>query len=548
MKSPTTTADGTALLEEPEVPAVELAPKLATELATNLANQAAEPSIPAHVTKNLVSGTSALGLGVIIERGFGFLSNVLAARLGGASTFGVYSLAISMASNISTYAAGGIGSTATRFSGEYPRGSAGYPTLGRVLALVTTVSALAAALVMWIGAVPISRLLEKPSLTGVLQWAAFSGAGMILVECARGFFIGQKRLKALLLLSVSVGIGMVTLLPIAAHVGPVAMICSQSAAALGAVVVCLLCYRPLGLASPVRIEKREPIKPMLKQVWSFGFVQLAGLVGMNAAGWWLTSLVAKSDVSMMQMGFFAVAHQLRNMVALGPSLLAQASLAEMADRGNKAETTPENVMATCTFVSTLVSLALAGVGIIVVPWGLTVMYGKTYSGAELATAIALATAVPHMGSSPVGARLWIVSLRASGLINTAWAALVALGATAVLFHGGNAAKGAGVYLAAHLLSAGLQIGCLKRRGSMPRGVITVFGLGTTCAIALAMLAFVREIYSDRGASISILMLGLLLSVLTVMFFAGRRHNWIPSMEAIRAFLAHTPILDRLRGR
>jgi hypothetical protein len=331
-------------------------------------------------------------------------------------------------------------------------------------------------------------------------------------------------------------------------VGPVAMICSQSAAALGAVVVCMLCYRPLGLASPVHIERREPIKPMLKQVWSFGFVQLAGLVGMNAAGWWLTSLVAKSDGSMMQMGFFAVAHQLRNMVALGPSLLAQASLAEMADRGNKAQKTPRNVMATCTFISTLVSLALAGVGIIAVPWGLTIMYGKTYSGAELATAIALATAVAHMGSSPFAARLWIVSLRSSGLINTAWAVLVAVAATATLLHGGSAAKGAGVYLAAHVFSAGLQIGCLKKRGSMPRGVISVFSLGTTCAIALAALAFMRVTDPARAASISFLMMGVLLSALIAMYFIGKRYNWIPSKHAIRELVAHMRIADRLRGR
>jgi hypothetical protein len=287
---------------------------------------------------------------------------------------------------------------------------------------------------------------------------------------------------------------------------------------------------------------------MLKQVWSFGFVQLAGLVGMNAAGWWLTSLVAKSDGSMMQMGFFAVAHQLRNMVALGPGLLAQASLAEMADRGNKTEKTPENVMAACAFISTFVSLALAGAAMIVVPWGLTVLYGRTYSGAELATAIALATAVPHMGSGPFGARLWIVSLRASGLINTAWAALVALGATAVLLHGGNAAKGAGVYFAAHLLQAGLQIGCLKKRGSMPQGIMALFGLGTTCAFALAALAFARDARPASSALITCIMLGTLLSVLALMFFAGRRRNWIPSRQAFRDLLVQTRILDRLRGR
>ncbi len=44
-------------------------------------------AMPKHVAKDLVHGTSALGLGLILERGCGFLANLLAARLGGASTF-----------------------------------------------------------------------------------------------------------------------------------------------------------------------------------------------------------------------------------------------------------------------------------------------------------------------------------------------------------------------------------------------------------------------------------------------------------------------------
>ena len=524
----------TALLAEPE----SLNPELETAIA--------ETAIPANVTKDLVSGTSALGAGVVIERGCGFLANILAARLGGAATFGTYALAISTASNISTYAAGGIGSTATRFSGEYPRGSAGYPTLARVLAIVSLASTLLAALIMWLGAAPLARLLDKPSLTSILEWAAFSGAGMILVECARGFFIGQKRLKALLLLSCCVGIGMLTLLPIAARVGPVAMIFSQSTAVIGAVVVCLLCFRPLGLASPTKIEKRAPMKPMLKQVWSFGFVQLAGLIGMNAAGWWLTSLVAKSDTSMMQMGFFAVAHQLRNIVALGPSLLAQASLAVMADKGSEMEKTPENVMAACTYVSTVVSLALAGIGILIVPWGLTLMYGHTYAGAEMATAIALATAVAHMGSSPLGARVWIVSLRAAGFINTAWAVVVGIAATVILLNGGNAAKGAAIYFSAHVIMALLQIAVLKKRGSMPKGVISAYLFGTGGAICLAILAIFRELHRQDTLSVSLVMLGLWAAVLMTLLIVGKRRQWLPTKEALAGFLAHTRILQRFR--
>src|ERR1700677_3872573 len=78
-----------------------------------------ELRVPGHVTRHLIGSTSALGAGVMIERGMGFLANILAARLAGASTFGAYSLAFTTANNISTYAGGGIGATAARFSGKY---------------------------------------------------------------------------------------------------------------------------------------------------------------------------------------------------------------------------------------------------------------------------------------------------------------------------------------------------------------------------------------------------------------------------------------------
>ena len=194
---------------------VDLAP--AEFEKSNLRLGATQAALPRHVAKNLFSGTSALGLSIVIERGLGFLANLLAARLGGASTFGAYSLAITTANNISTYAAGGIGSTAVRFSGKYSRESAGYPTLSKVLLIISVVSATVAALGLWIGAGPVARLLGKPVLTGLLSWAALSAASMIMLECCRGFLVGQRRLAPMLLLSGTVGVGMICLLPIASR-------------------------------------------------------------------------------------------------------------------------------------------------------------------------------------------------------------------------------------------------------------------------------------------------------------------------------------------
>lgn len=498
---------------------------------------AKEEFLPKHVQKDLLSGTSALGIGVIAERGCSFLANILAARIGGASNFGVYALAISTANNISAYAAGGIGSTAIRFSGEHPRGSSSYPTLTRVLAIISVCSALLATAVLWLGASPIAALLKKQSLTGPLRWAALSAAGIILLECCRGFLVGQRRIKALLLLSGMVGAGYLIFLPIMAHIGPTQMIASQSGIMLGAVGLCLLGYRSLGLAPPAPVGEPAPVGPLLRQVWSFGLVQLAGLMGMNAAGWWLTTLIARSDSTMAQMGFFAVAHQLRNIVALAPSLLTEGALAVMAGKEGKVEKTPDNVMAICTYASTFMSLLLAGLGMIIVPWGLQLLYGATYSAASLATAIALATAVVHMGSAPMSARLSIVSIRTTGVINTVWAISVAAAATLILFNHGNAAKGAAVYLAGHLFVASLQISTLFRRGCLPKGTLAAFGTGTATALGMILLAVLREVHPEQQLVASGLMILCFVLGLLGLMVVGRRRQWLPSVENLHQLTA-----------
>ena len=334
--------------------------------------QLQEQALAPGVTHRLIGGTSALAAGVMIERGAGFAANILAARFGGTLTFGAYSLAISTANQISTYAAGGIGATATRFSGKYPQGTTAYSSLARALAIVSLASAALAAGALWLGAGPLAHLLGKPQLVTLLRWASLSAAGIILLECARGFFVGQRRLLALLLLSVLVGTGMAVLLPAAAkHHSPTRMIVMQGAITTSAVLVCLVFARPLGLHLPATANagSRAPLLPMLREVWGFGLVQLAGLVASNLSGWWLTTLVARSDTSLVQMSFFAIASQLRNLVGIAPALLTEGSYAVMADPEGEHTRTPHRVMALCSFASLSLALVLASLGIVFVPWG-----------------------------------------------------------------------------------------------------------------------------------------------------------------------------------
>ncbi len=492
-------------------------------------------ALPAHVTRHVVAGTSALGLGMFIERGSGFLANVLAARFAGASTFGAYSLAISTANNISTYAAGQIGSTAARFSGKYPYGSSGYSTLARALSIVSVTSALLAAAGLYLGAGPIAHLLGKPVLTRLLQWAVLSAVGMILLECARGFFVGQRRLRALVLLSVLVGVGMIILLPAAAHRhSPVHMIVSQGLITAAAVAICLLLARPLGLFAERSSAPAPALRlgPMLREVWSFGFVQLSGLIGSNLAGWWLTTLVARADTTLVQMSFFAIASQLRNLAGIAPGLLTEGSYAVMADPEGERSRTPHQVMALCSFASLGVASLLASIGIVVVPWVLRLLYGHTYDSAALATACGLAVAVVHMGNAPAAARLTIVSIRATGVINTVWAVVVAGAASVFFFRQGSAAAAMSIYFLAHLFAGGLVLLTLKRKDHVPQGMIASYLIGATNSALLIVLAFVRNRSRSPWGTTG-LMLAVVLCAFWALFSLGRRYGWLPRLQTMQ---------------
>ncbi len=509
--------------------------------------------MPREIARHLASGTSALGAGVLLERGLGFAANLLAARLGGAATFGAYSLAFTNASQISAYAGGGIGATAARFSGKYPYASAGYPMLARALTLVSLLSAALAALALWLLAGPLAHLAGKAALTGLLRMAALSAAGIVLLECARGFFVGQRRLRAVLLLSVLVGVGMVALLPAAAaHHSPARMILAQGAVTTTAVLACLALASPLGLHAPpihsAPVRSSFKLLPMLREIWAFGAVQLAGLVGLNLAGWWLTTLIARGDTTLVEMSFFAVANQLRNIVGLPPSLLTETSYSLMARESVREQGvphTPDQVMALCTYLATGSSLLLSSVGIVLVPWALTALYGGAYRAAAAPAALGLAIAVVHMGNAPAAARLSIVSIRTTGLINTLWAVSVAAAGAALLLGRPGpsvAARAMAIYLIGHLLSAVLVLGSLRRRGAVLPGTVSVFALGTGTACTLAALAWLRAAQPALALPISAGMLALLLAAGAMLLTLGRRHHWLPSARVARALLGRLPVL------
>lgn len=502
-------------------------------------------SLPAGVAKHVVRGTSTLGAAVFVERGASFLANVLAARLAGASVFGAYSLGVTTANNISTYAAGGIGTTATRFSGKYSYEGGSYAVFAQVMATISLASAALAALALCLGARPIAGLLHKPELAGLLQWAGITAAGMVLLECARGFFVGQRRLLALAALSLLVGLGMLGVLPaMAMSHRPTAMVISQGAVTLTAVALCCALAARLHLLPPADAISKVQFLPLLKEVWSYGLIQLSGLVSANVAGWWVTALIARADPSLVQISFFAIASQLRNLIGLIPSLLTEGSFAVMASSEKDSQHVPRRVMALCTYASTTVSFVVAALAVIVAPLVLQIVYGRAYVMAALAVSTGVAVAVVQMGNAPPSARLSVVSIRSTAVLNTVWALFTAAVGTLIMLRGGSAASAMAVFLAAHIVIAIMVLVVLYRNDSLPAGMIPLFIVSSTSIVLMVALATYRAVHAANQMPATALMCALTVASVAWLYWLGKRHAWLPSREMIGGLLQRAAVFSR----
>ncbi|MGC2657963.1 MAG: hypothetical protein WA324_08285 [Bryobacteraceae bacterium] len=440
------------------------------------------------LSRSLVSGISSLGAATTLERGLTFLSNILAARLGGAHTLGAYSLALTTANNVASYAGAGIGTTANRFAGEVQSNSPEFAGLVRTLALVSVQSSLLAAFSLWVIAGPFARvLLNNPGLTTLLQFAALSSGAMILLECFRGFLIGRRSYSALVTLSAILGCGLCIGVPIAAHYGATYMVMVQASAALGTVFACVILQRK-HLFPKTRKPSNAGVR--MGSIWRFSAVQLAGVVGLNAAGWWTASLVTRADVTLLQMGFFASASQLRNMVALLPGLASQGNFALLTNGGGDRYGGVGRVLTQCSFLACMLGLLTSATALVLLPWLLRYVYGPTFAPAEPACAVAIATGLIHMGLAPSAARLTIVSLRFTTVINALWSILVIAAGPFFVPHGGAFAA-AIIFFGAHIISGVLVLVALFSKADLPRPVFSSSLLVVLVALSAATIACIR---------------------------------------------------------
>ncbi len=445
----------------------------------------------------LLVGSATLGVAMGIEKALGFVSNMLAARVGGPQVFGGYAVVLATAGTIAAYAGAGIGNTAIRFSGQYPRESDGYRKFIWAIALVSIGSAVVGSLAMLAGAGPLAQfVLHNQALTSVLRVAAISSAAIILLDCCRGLLIGQQRPRSLLVLSGTFGIGLVIVLPLAARVGARSMILAQACVALVCVLVCLSFAKPLGIQPA---ESRPASNgPGIWAVVKFGLVQLGAFAGVSAASWLVALMVARSDSSLTQMGLYAIANQFRGLASLAPVLCGLIGYSLLTDESASKFGGPGRVMLTNSLLSTFLVIAAGGVAMIFAPWLVLLVYGKSFAGAQVPMLVLLATGIIHMSGGPAMQRLSIVSLRALGITNAVWAITTA--ALAIWLVPIWGATGAAIaFLISHCIAQLLVAISLQRLRQMPRGYASLTASFVAGAVMMAILGYWRTISINKSA-------------------------------------------------
>ena len=447
--------------------------------------ETAAAAAPAALRPVLMAGASGIGAAMVLEKLLGFTANLVAARWAGPAMFGAYMLVLTTANTVAGYAGAGIGATAMRFSGEYPRGHAGYRRLLRSLAIVALLSTALAGVLTFATAGPLARiLLKNAALTGLLRLAALTAAAAVLMECCRGLLVGQRLYRALVALSFGYGISLALLLPMAARTRPAIMVLAQAAAVILAVSGCLLFARKY--LRPARAGQRDDAGPRVREVLRFGGVQFSAVMGVNLASWWLASMVTRADSSMAQMGFYAVGNQVRSLALLLPGIVSSASYPLLTEGSGRNFGGPHRVLVVNSFVSAAAAVLIGSGTIVVLPWALR-LWGHRYVGAELAAIFLTATAIVHMSYSPAANRLHIVRLRDIGIINLVWTVLV-MGLAVVLVPRLGAAGAAATLFAAFLFSLGGVCFSLGRQKEMPPEVTRLLAgvvIGTVMLVAAA---------------------------------------------------------------
>jgi O-antigen/teichoic acid export membrane protein len=439
----------------------------------------------------LVKGAATLGLAEGFERALGYLTNIMAARIAGPEVMGTFFLALSTARAVATYSGPSFGATGTRFGGMYPRTVPEYPAFLGIVVRIAAASALLATALLVFTAEPIARILiNRPDLAQMLQLGAIAAVAAIAIEVARGICVGQHAFRGALLLSVVSGIALAISLPVAAAEGAGFMIVAQGLSGLIAVGALVAFSGWARLRPDAGGSTPSPDRPSATRILRFGYTQLGSVLGITLASWMVAILIAQSDTSMADAGYYSVAHQFRGIVAFLPGILAQV-LYPVLGRADAHDGAARDALVFGTLVNSIVSVAFGGVLASCLGWVIWILYGAQYAGAAVPGALLVCAAIVQMSCAHIANRLTVVWLSAFAAINAAWSVLLVL--LAYLLTPSLGAKGAALgWLVCTVFSQAAAAWLLRKKAELPPRVIGNVAVPLGLSAVLASLALCAD--------------------------------------------------------
>lgn len=333
--------------------------------------------------KALLKNTSWLFIGEIVGRLIRFWIVVYAARVMGASEYGVFSYALTIAAFATILADIGISALLTRETSKDPESSGKY------------FNALFATKLILIAIVGVSIYLILPILSGVsglnplipliLAMFAFDSLREFGFGVLRGMEKMEKEAVTKILMNLLItGFGFWAL-----YVEQTAYSLSLGYV-LGAGIGCLLTFLLLKDFF-LRIKEGLDISlvwPLIKMAWPIGILQLLGAIMVNTdmlmLGWWR---------SPEELGYYGAAQKIILLLYVAPSLVASAAFPLFSRLALQAKEQFREVFEKTVCASQLLAFPLAVGGIILAKDLMILLFGQEYASGSVTLALLLSTLI-----------------------------------------------------------------------------------------------------------------------------------------------------------
>jgi O-antigen/teichoic acid export membrane protein len=485
-------------------------------------SDASPPPPQSAIRSFLVRGGVLIGLATLLERGFQFIANILAARVAGEENLGVYALALQTAGFLASQASLGIGMVATRFSAEYP---ADHPHNRAFIQRIVQMSlglALLASLLMFALAWPMANwFYQKPQFFRVLIITIATAPGLVLLDAVRGLLLGLSYHRGLVIMSAVLGLCMFILMPWAATRSPRWMLLAHAASSfITCGVMYLIIRRKLGFRLFATPTHEVPLWRLLRfGVFQLGTSTANSLVMMTLMAlllryatpeqtmattvlpvaylvpvafllpcgflWMLNLSLANTPLfGFREVGYYNAASSMRNLTTTLPGLLNQLTLGLMTRLSGEQFGGVNRVVLINTWLSAFFMIPVTAIMHIALAWLVPLLF-KGFHGAIEPASYLLSVALVHMVSQPAVNRLTVVSPRTLGLIQLAWMVVALLAA----FFLAPTMRASGVALAlliAHVISAILVPMGLQWNNCLPQHLTKL----TMLVVVAAMLPLV----------------------------------------------------------